>query len=441
MLSTMNKFFSTRLIAIGATLASSSNLIAQSSAAPNHCSNSTVFVDNLNMDGDFNVSLVIPCSDRTGYVVIYDPLTDSFDAINIDSYDPQSQSGTATDYYYANSARSFFDLDREANGGGEGMTGFRDRHSGILFLPFSLDYFQSLAGAFSAFSQIQQMPSLTLNGAHHRTLIDSAIGKGVYTWATGDYAQFDELDSKQAQGEIGISHDFGIPNFRAGIGLGYSDIDQDLTLGGENKTEGQYLVLEADYQFTQIPITLSGLFYYGSWDAEIDRNYLSGGVVNRSSGNTDIDSYALRLRADWHAYQTDQWEIKPRVSFTWTQTDADGYSETGGAFPASYVGQEDLQREVRIGIDVDYKISEKLTLRTIGEYFYTWDDETSLRGNISGGTNFSFSAQDLSGGAFRGGMEIAYDITNSQRIYASLFASTSDISPDLSGAISYGIQF
>lgn len=69
------------------------------------------FVNELNLDADFSVTLTKKSTLQNNFLVIYDPLTDSYDAINIDNYDPASTTVTASDYYYANSSRAFFDLD------------------------------------------------------------------------------------------------------------------------------------------------------------------------------------------------------------------------------------------------------------------------------------------------------------------------------------------
>ena len=75
----------------------------------NHNELAETFVQELNLDAEFNVSLAKRSTLRNNFVVIYDPLTDSFDALNIDNYNPNLDS--AAEYYFANSSRGFFDLD------------------------------------------------------------------------------------------------------------------------------------------------------------------------------------------------------------------------------------------------------------------------------------------------------------------------------------------
>mgnify|MGYP003683486383 CR=1 FL=1 len=66
------------------------------------------FVNNLNLDAEFSVSLVKRSTLQSDYIVIYDPYTDTYDAINIDLYSPNTD---AAAYYYNNMSVSYFDLD------------------------------------------------------------------------------------------------------------------------------------------------------------------------------------------------------------------------------------------------------------------------------------------------------------------------------------------
>ena len=67
------------------------------------------FVQELNLDEEFDVTLAKKSTLEANFIVIYDPYTDSYDAINIDNYDPAIDN--AADYYFDNSGRAFYDLD------------------------------------------------------------------------------------------------------------------------------------------------------------------------------------------------------------------------------------------------------------------------------------------------------------------------------------------
>lgn len=69
------------------------------------------FVANLNVDEDFDVTLAKKSTLQKNFIVVYDPLTQSYDAINIESYEPSMDAAT---YYAQNRGRGFFDLDKLA---------------------------------------------------------------------------------------------------------------------------------------------------------------------------------------------------------------------------------------------------------------------------------------------------------------------------------------
>lgn len=75
----------------------------------NHNELAVKFVQELNLDAEFNVTLAKKSTLQEDFIVIYDPYTDSYDAIDIQNYNPNYDN--AADFYFANSARNFFDLD------------------------------------------------------------------------------------------------------------------------------------------------------------------------------------------------------------------------------------------------------------------------------------------------------------------------------------------
>lgn len=75
----------------------------------NHNELVDVFVRELNMDIDFNVTVAQSSTFEENFVVIFDPTTDTFDAINLDNFNPNVNN--AVDYYFDNLSRAFLDLD------------------------------------------------------------------------------------------------------------------------------------------------------------------------------------------------------------------------------------------------------------------------------------------------------------------------------------------
>ena len=74
----------------------------------NHNELAEVFVQQLNLDADFDVSIVQDSTYQHNYIVILDPLSNTFDAINIGDYNPNIDN--AVDYYYSASANIYSGL-------------------------------------------------------------------------------------------------------------------------------------------------------------------------------------------------------------------------------------------------------------------------------------------------------------------------------------------
>lgn len=91
------------------------------------------FVYNLNLDAEFDVTLVKSSTETRNFIVVYDPLTDSYDAISISNYLPTMN---ATDHYNDLSTQFYADLDvlpGYDSPSGWVSTEYRDRNSGLFF--------------------------------------------------------------------------------------------------------------------------------------------------------------------------------------------------------------------------------------------------------------------------------------------------------------------
>lgn len=298
----------------------------------------------------------------------------------------------------------------------------------------------SLQQAFRVQDLIPQLTNVTLNGAHHRLLMDSAPGKdGWHMWATGDYANFNEINATQSVSELGFSKSLYEDSIRLGLGLGYTVADQDAPFGGGSKIDGDFLVFDGNYRIPNSKFIFSSLFYYGSFEAETSRGYLLGGA--KSIGETDVESMAARLRVDWKdAYKCMDVSITPRLSYTYADTSADAYAETGGATPANFAEQNSKDHEFRLGADLDYALTEKTQLRTMIEVVYRATDGDNLIGN-AGATAFNLENEDLNDTWGRLGFELLHQFNDSINAHVSVFGSTEGQDATLSTAIGVNLSF
>ncbi len=314
---------------------------------------------------------------------------------------------------------------------------------GFGLLSLNEDLARSLSSSTAFGATLSSFSNLTINGAHHRLLMDNSVGEnGWHTWATGDFGNHGELNYDIQSGELGASRNIGDENVRFGVGFGRTLIDQDLPFSGEASIDGNYILAEANYRIPDTSLIFSGLLYAGDFDANVRRGYLNAGLSDSSRGFTLGKSRSFRLRADWkNAARLGALSITPRVGWTYLDTKVDGYTETGGGFPVRFDAQTQKAHELRLGLDLDMDLNERADLRFIAEAVQRFDQETNVSGSIVGITPFSFRNEDLSSLWGRIGVEFSYEVFEDQVLRGAIFGSTEGSDPSISGAINYNIGF
>jgi probable HAF family extracellular repeat protein len=314
--------------------------------------------------------------------------------------------------------------------------------AGALIDPAQWMY--SVSGSRQIFHTGTQLANLALHGSHHRPLMTyDLIGPGPGFWVTGDLGGYgDGRNTTAGSAEIGLYNDYAANRVRAGLGLGYAGQRQDLPFSGSADLDGGYVVGEVNWQaLSDTKLILSATGFYGLWDAEVKRGYLNGSEVERSRGNTDVQSFALRLKADWlDAACIGNLHLNPYLGLTLSHTRVDGYSEQGGGVPASFDTQKHDALEMRLGMAGVQSLTDSLRLRLTLEGVHRFDGRgPSLSGREIGGFGFAF---DLPGDKIdrtwvRGSGELEYRIDQASMVGLSLSGASQGQDPDISGAITY----
>lgn len=223
--------------------------------------------------------------------------------------------------------------------------------------------------------------NLALSGAHHRTLLDMGIAPGetgTCAWVTADAARQNSADFSEELVEAGVCKDVG--SARWGVGVGQAWSRQDRILGGKTAFDGQYLLAEVANDFRN-GLQGSLTAFYGRFDTRLRRNYINGGV-DSSTGRPDADSIALRVRLDWkNAAKLGAFALSPYAAYTWTETELDAYTETGGGLPQAFYGATWRVSEVRVGTAATRAVSADTDLRLSLTLAHRFDSNT---GSIAG---------------------------------------------------------
>lgn len=267
---------------------------------------------------------------------------------------------------------------------------------------------------------VASLPSIILQGAHHRTILDTGLvrtANGACAWATGDIGRFNTSDAKAGMVEVGVCKDFGTA--RIGVGIGQNWAKQDSQLDGQARYRGQHVLLEAANAFDN-GLQPSVIAYYGSFDATLNRNYQNGGAIDTSRGTPDATAKAIKLRLDWKDLATlGNASISPYAAYTWQSTKLDGYTETGGGFPVRYDSNHWNTNDIRIGAAGNFAIGASTNLRLGAEAVHRFDDNVSgTSGQVLGLGSFKAEGVEVKQTWVRTLADIDYKLTEQLLITA-----------------------
>ncbi|WP_124088746.1 autotransporter domain-containing protein [Pseudogemmobacter humi] len=280
-------------------------------------------------------------------------------------------------------------------GGGDGDTGEdEDGDTGGGGLITVTDLGASLGTSGVTNAATLSSLSLIVNGAGSRPL-DRRVDEGRFTmWFGGDLASDNHgsRDGRIGLGEIGLGYNFGAVQLNTV--LGYTGFDQNTFLGGSTEVRAGYVKLEMLGQISGdsergLWGVLTGTGLWG--DADISRNYrTNGGLIDSSFGHADVEGYGIRGRLQWENAAPN---ISPYGELSYAHTCLGGYTETGGAFPASFNRLCDNITEARLGVDASYALSDRFSLIGTLEGVHRFEDRGSnVTGNVIGLGAFDLGA-------------------------------------------------
>jgi hypothetical protein len=230
--------------------------------------------------------------------------------------------------------------------------------------------------------------SLMLNGAHSRPL-SRLVAAGKKTgWILGDWGRDDHgnRDGSTGLAELGGGYNFGPAQVNVSAGQTWSG--QNLPNNGDVDYTGNYLMVESI-----IPVSLArGLFAtigaYGHWgEADIRRGYLVASAQDYSSASPDTKTLGLRARLDWQdAFAWSGAQFSPYTDLSYAETRMDGYTETGGAFPAQFNKRTDHATDLRVGFNASKPIpSSTFNFVSNLEVAHRFEDRgAATSGNVAG---------------------------------------------------------
>ena len=205
---------------------------------------------------------------------------------------------------------------------------------------------------------------------------------------------------------------------------------------------GQYVLGEADWRPDGTPLLLSVTGMLGGWSADIDRAYSNGAATAISSGQTGLAGAAVRVRADWlEAAVIGNTSINPWVSLGAGRLHVDGYTESGGPFPAVFSPQTLSHVDARLGVTAITELSAQTRLSTTFEVAHRSGDAPAAAGNVIGLFDFSLGGGNSSSTWVRIGAELDHKINDNVSLSGSLHAATQGRDASLAGSLGVKAAF
>ncbi len=241
-----------------------------------------------------------------------------------------------------------------SNGGGAGGAG-----NGLVTVA---DVQTSLSGTAAGGSMALTSAGLSINGAHSRPLMRRVTAGQKTFWVAGDWGRDDHGSRSGSLGlaEMGGGYNFGHVQFNASLGQTWAS--QKLLQNGRTEAEGTYLQAEAIVPLAWSVWATLGAFHHQG-NTELKRGYLNAGTQDYSSARPDTATTGVRARLDWdNALQIAGGQFSPYVDLSYAESRLDGYTETGGGFPARFDGRKESATEFRLGLSATKAIADSVAL-------------------------------------------------------------------------------
>ncbi|WP_419786487.1 autotransporter domain-containing protein [Pseudodesulfovibrio sp.] len=231
-------------------------------------------------------------------------------------------------------------------------------------------------------------------------------------WTVGSVGTNIELngDDLGLHGGVGVTWERG--EWRVGGGLFGDTRDLDTADEGNQdiKAIGPGAFVAYSPEDTGLEFRLSGLWQ--TVDLDLRRGYANGTGYATSKGSTNADVFGLSGRVQWTRGVTDYLALTPFAEYTWQTTHIDGYSESGGPFPASFNSRDETSNSLRTGLRADAAILDNVETWAWAAWDHRFEDKSSgLGGSTLGLGSFTYGGNKVDQDWADVGIGASWDVT------------------------------
>lgn len=183
------------------------------------------------------------------------------------------------------------------------------------------------------------------------------------TYATGTFGSSVGSDEQQITGNAtaGVITQVQL-HTAVGVGVLASHDRQETHLGGKSTTDAagmSVMVAHENPSGINVYASLSG----AAIDIASKRNYLNGASVDSSKGDTTGYVVSGAIKTGYEMRVHDKATVMPYVQLDAAHSLINGYTETGGGFPAAIQDRSDNYLATRTGIEISHDVAPGLTMR------------------------------------------------------------------------------
>ena len=215
----------------------------------------------------------------------------------------------------------------------------------------------------------------------------------------------------------------GENGFRVGAGPLVVGGQGDLSGGGDTSFYGFGGGAFAAYGDPNagLQLAISGALFH--LDADIDRAYMNGAGTDMSSGSTDGFGGSAEIQFGWRFAAGEETSLAPFANLRASYVEVDGYTETGGGFPAEIDSFDTARTTIRLGLESRIGLSEVSELVASAAWGHQLsEDNSDISGTVIG--LFDFSAPNA--GTYEDFVELALGtnwVNNGTRVSTTIGAA------------------
>lgn len=304
------------------------------------------------------------------------------------------------------------------------------------------DMQESLQSGAGGLNMALSAGGLVLNGAHGHPLQRRTAPGRFTAWTAGDVGvdNHNERDGNLGVGEMGAGYNFG--RAQANLAVGWTKGNQDTLFGGDADFDGVYVITDLIASVPGTPLVGTLTVFHQQGELQSRRGYLNAGLVDYSEGSTDVTTTGAAARLDWEdALTVRGFKITPYTKLSFSKTHVDGFTETGGGFPAVYDSRDDTISEVAIGVNTARALTKRITWVNTLEGVHRFQGESStIDGVVAGVSAFSLPGEEYRQNWLRG--TVGLDCAVGRGVFSiSLNATTQGETASTWLASSYQIHF